>query len=91
MAITTVKIFRIPECKLCDEMEKSLKEFKPLVYDCSKEKYKRTMRGAKRLFGKFFGYPIIIIQYEDILLVISGYYSSMINDIKRCIREMRRG
>ncbi len=90
MACVTVKVFRIPECKLCDEVERSLKEFEPMVYDCSKDKYKKIGKGISRMLGKFFGYPLIVIQYEDIFLGISGYYSEMMNDIKGTIRELRR-
>ncbi len=86
----TIKIFRIPECALCDETEKSLKEFKPLVYDCSKNnKHKKAMAGVKRILGKFFGYPLVVVQYEDIILMISGYYSEILSELKKSIREMR--
>ncbi len=83
-----VKLYRIPECKLCDEVELNLKEFDISIYDCSRQTNKNAMIGLKRIFGKWFGYPIVVIQHEDIILLISGYYSELMKDIKKSIKEM---
>ena len=86
----TVKLYRIPKCSLCDKMEKDLKKFNPVIYDCSKHKNRKIMEGVKKITDKWFKYPLVVIQYEDLALMISGYYSEMINDIKKTIREMRK-
>ena len=90
METTMVKLYRIPSCKICDEVEGTLKEFKPIVYDCSLHRNKEIKIGFKRVLGKFFGYPIIVIQCGDMLLMVAGYYEEMLKDIKKTIREMRK-
>jgi len=84
----SVKLFRIPNCNLCNDIEQKLKEFELSIYDCSKKQNKTAMMGLKRIIGKWFGYPIIVIQCEDIMLLISGYYKEMITDIKKSVKEM---